>query len=266
MQTGTIFDIKRFAIHDGPGIRTTVFFKGCSLKCPWCHNPEGQNPEPEIIIRAVFPENSDGVPTQEVIGRVVDVKEVMEEVQKDILFFEESGGGVTFSGGEPLAQPEFLGSLLDVCEEKNLHTCLDTSGYAPAEVFASFLDSVDLFLYDLKLMDDSEHEKHTGVSNRSIVDNLRTLDGLDKRVVIRFLVVPGITDTEENIDAIADFVASLKKLRDVSLLAYHRMASEKYKRLGRKNELERFRPPTDELMKSVQRRFENRGIRVVIGA
>jgi len=266
MQKGTIFDIKRFAIHDGPGIRTTVFFKGCPLKCPWCHNPEGQNPEPETIIRAVPVEGGGDAPTHDVIGKVVDVNAVVEEIQKDILFFDESGGGVTFSGGEPLAQPAFLELLLDACKEKGLHTCLDTSGYAPAKVFAPLVERFDLFLYDLKLMDDAEHQKCTGVPNRSILDNLRTLDELDGRVIIRFLVIPGITDAQDNIDATIDFVASLKNLGDVSILPYHKMASEKYKRLGRNNEMEGVHPPSDELMKSVRKHFEARGIRVVIGA
>ena len=266
MKQGTIFDIKRYALHDGPGIRTTVFLKGCPLQCPWCQNPEGQNPDPETVVRAIPIENGTGAISEETIGRVIDVAEVMKEIEKDVLFFDESGGGVTFSGGEPLAQPEFLESLLDACQEKNLHTCLDTSGYAPLEVFASLVDKVDLFLYDLKLMNDRQHQKYTGASNRLILENLKALDERGKRAIIRFLVIPGITDTEENLSATVDFVASLKNVRDVSLLPYHRFGSEKYKRLRRKNEMEDVPPPSDHTMRSVGARFESCGVRVTTGA
>lgn len=266
MLQGTIFDIKRFAIHDGPGIRTTVFVKGCPLRCPWCHNPEGQNPDPESAIPVVADAEARGQSTDEILGRVVEVEDVMKEVEKDIPFFDESGGGVTLSGGEPLAQPEFLVALLEACRRRKLHTCLDTSGYATREVFALFTDSVDLYLYDLKLMDDAEHQKYTGVSNRSILDNLETLDELHKKVIVRFLVIPGVTDTEENISATLDFLSSLRNLRDVSLLPYHRIAAEKYRRLRRKNEMEGVSPPSDEMMKSLRTHFENCGMRVTIGA
>ena len=266
MPQGTIFDIKRFAIHDGPGIRTTVFLKGCPLRCPWCHNPEGQNPDPEPAMPVVVVPDSPGQSPDEILGRVVEVEDVVKELERDILFFDESGGGVTFSGGEPLAQPEFLDALLDACRTRKLHTCLDTSGYAPAEHFALFTDKVDLYLYDLKLMDDADHQKYAGVSNRSILDNLRTLDELQKKVVVRFLVIPGLTDTEDNISATLGFLASLRNLRDVSLLPYHRIAAEKYRRLRRKNEMEGLSPPSDEMMKSLRTRFESCGMKVTIGA
>lgn len=211
------------------------------------------------------PESS-GQITDEILGRVVEVEEVMKEVEKDIPFFDESGGGVTFSGGEPLAQPEFLRALLDACRGRRLHTCLDTSGYAPRELFALFTDSVDLFLYDLKLMGDAEHQQYTGVSNRWIFENLKTLDELDKTVIVRFLVIPGVTDTEENVSATLGFLASLRNLRNVSLLPYHRIAGEKYRRLRRTNELEGVSPPSDERMALLRSRFENCRMRVTIGA
>ncbi len=266
MPQGTTFDIKRFAIHDGPGIRTTVFLKGCPLRCPWCHNPEGQNPDPEPAMPLVAVPDAAGPSPDEIVGRVVEVEDVVKELERDILFFDESGGGVTFSGGEPIAQPGFLDALLDACQRRKLHTCLDTSGYAPAELFALFTDKVDLYLYDLKLMDDANHQKHTGVSNRSILDNLRTLDELQKKVVVRFLVIPGVTDTEKNISATLGFLTSLRNLRDVSLLPYHRIAAEKYRRLRRKNEMEGVSPPSDEMMTSLRTRFESCGMKVTIGA
>jgi pyruvate formate lyase activating enzyme len=266
MQKGTIFDIKRFAIHDGPGVRTTVFLKGCPLRCLWCHNPEGQSPDPEAALPAMPVDYSPGVSPEETIGRVVGVQEVMTEIEKDILFFDESGGGVTFSGGEPLAQPQFLHSLLAACKDKNIHTCLDTCGYAPPEVLASVAAHIDLFLYDLKVMDDTQHRKYTGVSNRLILKNLKALDALGRAVVIRFLVIPGITDAEDNVSAIADFVVSLTSSKSVSLLPYHRIASEKYRRLRRKNDMEDVPAPSAETIRSVQARFESIGIMVTIGA
>jgi len=210
--------------------------------------------------------DSPGQSPDEILGRVVEVEDVVKELERDILFFDESGGGVTFSGGEPLAQPEFLDALLDACQRRKLHTCLDTSGYAPAEHFALFTDKVDLYLYDLKLMDDADHQKYAGVSNRSILDNLRTLDELQKKVAVRFLVIPGVTDTEENISATLGFLTSLRNLRDVSLLPYHRIAAEKYRRLRRTNEMENVLPPSDEIMKSLRTRFESCGMKVTIGA
>lgn len=266
MPQGTIFDIKRFAIHDGPGIRTTVFLKGCPLRCPWCHNPEGQNPDPELVMPVAALSDSTERGADEIVGRVVEVEDVVGEVEKDIPFYDESGGGVTFSGGEPLAQPEFLGALLHACRARKVHACLDTCGYAPREVFTFFIDTVDLFLYDLKLMDDADHQKYTGVSHWRILDNLRTLDELHKRVIVRFLVIPGVTDTEGNVSATLDFLSSLKSLREVSLLPYHRIAAEKYRRLSRKNEMEEVPPPSDEMMKSLRSRFEDCGMRVTIGA
>jgi pyruvate formate lyase activating enzyme len=173
---------------------------------------------------------------------------------------------VTFSGGEPLAQPEFLVSLLDECKKMKLHTCLDTAGYAPGGVFGPVMGKVDLFLYDLKLMDDGEHLKYTGVSNRLILENLKALDEEGKRVVVRFLVIPGITDREENVSATADFAGSLRNVKDVSLLPYHRIGAEKYRRLGRKNEMEDVPSPSEEAMRSVRVCFERRGMSVTIGA
>jgi len=201
----------------------------------------------------------------EVVGRMVEVNEVVEVVEKDILFFEESGGGVTFSGGEPLMQPEFLRSLLIACKKKSIPTCLDTSGYASADVLASVVEKVDLFLYDLKLMDDVQHRRYTGASNRPILENLKALDEQGKRVVVRFPVVPGITDTEENVAGLVDFIVSTKRIRDVSLLPYHTIAAEKYRRLRRKNEMEGVCRPTEEAMAKLRARFESYRIRVTVG-
>ncbi len=265
MISGTIFDIKRYALHDGPGIRTTVFLKGCPLRCAWCHNPEGQDPNPETMVPVLPREGPTDTDVVEKVGRVVSVNDVMDEIEKDILFFDESGGGVTFSGGEPLAQPEFLESLLLACKEKEVHTTLDTSGYAPPEIFTPIVGRADLFLYDLKLMDDTEHQKYTGESNRPVLQNLKALEERRKQVIIRFLIVPEITDTEENVSDTLDFLASLKSIADVSLLPYHRIAGEKYKRLRRKNDMEGVSPPTPQRMASLKKRFQRYGFRVTVG-
>ena len=172
---GKIFDIKRFAIHDGPGIRTTVFMHGCPLNCWWCHNPES--------IRKISRNNSDSESNDKfdsACGSVQDplltewtVEKLFGEIQKDKIFFEESGGGVTLSGGEPMLQYEFLQSFLEECRNQDIHTVVDTSGYVPYQYFASINDYVDLYLYDLKIIDEEEHKKFTGVSNKLIIDNLK---------------------------------------------------------------------------------------------
>ena len=175
---GVIFDIKRFAVHDGPGIRTTVFLQGCPLGCWWCHNPEGQRNN---------------------AGNKVSVAEVMDEVIKDSIFYEESNGGVTFSGGEPLHQSGFLSELLKGCKKEGFHTCVDTSGYATKESIDLIMDDTDLFLFDLKHTDDTVHRKYTGVSNSCIIDNLKYLAGKKKEIILRFPVIPGINDSTDNI-------------------------------------------------------------------
>ena len=147
---GIIFDIKKYALHDGPGIRTTVFLKGCPLNCWWCHNPEGQNPEPERFL-------TNQTVNHEIIGREVTVDEVIAEIEKDRIFYDESGGGATFSGGEPLMQPDFLKNLLTACQIRDISTVLDSCGYAAWEIIEKIKDKVDLFLYDLKMIDDKKH-------------------------------------------------------------------------------------------------------------
>ncbi len=234
--TGTVFNIQRFSTHDGPGIRTTVFLKGCPLACPWCHNPESRAPELEIafnegrcihcgacvrsckagavenrLLCVLCGECVDACPTgaREIVGRVYTVDELLAEVERDRDFYQDSGGGVTFSGGEPLMQPTFLASALAACKARELHTTVDTTGFAPNATLRDVARHTDLFLYDLKLMDTERHRAYTGASNELILDNLRTLAELGSEVVIRIPLIPGITDTEENLTAIGDFVHSL---------------------------------------------------------
>jgi len=262
---GTIFDIKRYAIHDGPGIRTTVFLKGCPLRCPWCHNPEGRNPDVETMTPRVSQGDDSGAGGAESVGRRVTVGAVMEEIEKDILFFDQSGGGATFSGGEPLAQPEFLSAFLRACKQSGIHSALDTSGFAPHEVFVAAVGAADLVLFDLKIMNDAQHLRYTGASNGSILANLHTLDEMRKKTIIRFPVVPQITDTEDNVAEMAGLVSSLETIRDVALLPYHRMGSGKYKRLNLRNDMEEVASPTTQRIGEIRRLFESRGIRVSIG-
>jgi len=267
MTTGTIFDIKHYAVHDGPGIRATVFMKGCPLSCWWCHNPESQSPQPVLFYRreacvgcgscvSVCPEDAlrlvDGgvlrddsrctlcgacanaCPAEalECIGRIVSADEVVREVERDRLFFDESGGGVTFSGGEPLAQPDFLLEMLRLCGRMELHRAVDTSGYASEDVLRRVAEHVDLFLYDLKVMDPEAHRGYTGVDNECVRDNLRLLAELAVPTEVRVPIIPGITDAEDNLDAIGRFLASLPRVPDVTLLPHHRIAMDKFARFG----------------------------------
>jgi len=234
--TGIIFDLKKYAIHDGPGIRTTVFLKGCPLNCWWCHNPESQKPEPES--RGKFNQKSNLKLLQQkddLIGKKVTVREVMEEIEKDIIFYDESRGGATFSGGEPLVQEEFLLELLKECKRKDIHTAVDTCGFAPFSVFEKINSFVDLYLYDIKIWDDKLHQKFTGVSNNLIHDNLIRLSKLNKNICIRIPLIPGIVDTEDNITALIRFISTLKNIKQVDLLPYNKIGEGKYAKLNRKS-------------------------------
>lgn len=256
--TGTVFNIQRFSTHDGPGIRTTVFLKGCPLACPWCHNPESRAPGLEIAFnegrcircgscvrscKAGAVENRllcvlcgacvETCPTgaRQLVGRTYTADELVREVEKDRDFYEESGGGVTFSGGEPLLQARFLVSVLAACRARELHTAVDTTGFAPTATLREVARYANLFLYDLKLMDQVRHREYTGVSNELILGNLRQLVAVGAEVIVRVPLIPGITDTDENLSAIGEFVQSLGLTR-VSLLPFHEMAADKHARLG----------------------------------
>ena len=274
VSTGIIFDIKRFAIHDGPGIRTTVFLKGCPLSCWWCHNPESQSAKPDVLYRRALcvrcgacvetcPEDArsllpDGVERDmarcivcgtcveacpsgalDRLGREVTVDELIEEIGRDTPFYDQSGGGVTFSGGEPLAQPVFLRLLLERCAEHDIHTAVDTCGFAKPDVLRSVAEVADLFLFDLKYMDPRRHLEFTGVHNDVILRNLVLLTEMGKDVLIRVPVIPSITDTVDNMDAIGKFVSSLSRRPRITLLPHHKPSEEKYSRFH----LEKRLPP-----------------------
>ena len=257
---GMIFKIKRYALHDGPGIRTTVFLKGCPLACRWCHNPEGIAQHPQTMTR----ETGDGT-IAETVGRRIAADDLMREIEKDQLFYDESGGGVTFSGGEPLAQPDFLATLLRGAAAREIHTALDTSGFAPPAVVERILPLVRLVLFDLKIMDADRHQRYTGVANPPILANLTRIAGSGTPVRIRVPLIPGMTDDAANLDAIAGFVGALDTIRHIDLLPYHRIGDGKQRRLGRASRMPGVLPPPSERVEQARALFETAGFSVTIG-
>ena len=244
---GTVFNIQKFSLHDGPGIRTTVFMKGCPLRCIWCHNPEAR---------------TDIAEGMEVRAREYTEEELMDEILKDAPFYEESGGGVTFSGGEPLTQCKFLISMLEHCRKAGIRTAVDTSGYANKSVFRSLLGKADLYLYDIKLMDPALHLKYTGVSNFEIHENLEYLLGKNESVRLRFPLIPGITNTDDNLRKLTGFVCSLKSRPVVDLLPFHKTAEAKYRRLGLKYKMGSLREPDVAEISKVRDKMASSGIEV----
>lgn len=229
---GIVFDIQRCALHDGPGIRTTVFLKGCPLRCLWCHNPESQAFKPELSIdRERFRAGQPGA--VEIIGREATVAEVMETVVRDVEFYERSGGGVTLSGGEPMAQFGFARELLRAARRRRLHTCLDTCGQARTAYFEEILGDVDLFLYDFKETDPDRHRELTGVSNELIMRNLEFLYSRRANIILRCPLVPGLNDSPDHLMSIAALSARYPNLIGIEILPYHNMGSHKAERIGR---------------------------------
>jgi len=257
---GIIFDLQKYSIRDGPGIRTTVFFKGCPLHCAWCQNPEGIKPGTEKLSG----QSSRRYPRR-IAGKPVSVPEVMKEIDKDRIFYDLSGGGATFSGGEPLMQPDFLEGLLRSCRRRGIRTAVDTSGYTIWPVLNGIRKFTDLFLYDLKIMDPAAHKRYTGCDNIPILDNLKRLDKCGSRVVVRVPVIPGINDFRANIEKIGRFVAGLSKVRQLDLLPYNSLCREKYHRFSRSYRLDKLKPPTAGSLNKIRDRLSNFGLEVEIG-
>jgi pyruvate formate lyase activating enzyme len=297
---GTIFDIVKYSTHDGPGIRTAVYFKGCPLQCWWCHNPEGQLTGPQQVYREdrcircyscveACPNHAikilDGTPTllrdictlsglcvqacqtraREIAGRQVSVSDVMGEVEKDTVFYEESGGGVTFSGGEPFMQLTFLQTLLAACKGKGIRTAVETCGFVNTETLMDSSTFVDLYLYDLKAIDDETHRKFTGVSNDLILRNLRQLSQVHDQVIVRFPIIPGVNDDDANVLRLGKFVSSLRGVKEIDVLPYHKLGIEKYKRLGMVSRMSETEPPSKTKMDGIVGKLESFGLTVKVG-
>ena len=296
---GVIFNVQRASFHDGPGVRTTVFLKGCPLRCSWCHNPEGVAPRPQVIVNAARclgcgscaeacprqdgPLGSgallgsgdclacgrcfDACPAEarQVVGREWTVAEVLTEVLRDRLGYDTSGGGVTFSGGEPLFQPAFLAACLEACRREGIHTAVDTCGFAPGEVAASIAARADMLLWDLKHLDPVRHRELTGVSLDPILANLEAASRLGLRIWLRIPVIPGVNDDEANLRAAATLASRLTAVERVSLLPYHRTGTGKAARLGTENGLEAVAQPSPERMRALASVFADGGVEAVIG-
>jgi pyruvate formate lyase activating enzyme len=293
---GLVFNIMRFSLHDGPGIRTTVFLKGCPLHCRWCHNPESQSCEPELhyfdercihcgdcvvacphgALDAQLYNRSElclrcgqcveACPSgaRQIVGCWMTVEEVLAEVLKDEVFYEESGGGITISGGEPLQQADFVEALLAACKARRLHTVLDTCGFASPDVLRRVGKHVDLFLYDLKLMNSEKHLRLTGVNNELILQNLAMLAQGGNTIRVRVPILPGFNDDEENLDALSTYLTPLG-IREIDLLPYHELGNDKYRRMNLSSGMENVVPPTSAEMETIAARLRRGGFRVRIG-
>lgn len=297
---GIIFDIKKYAIHDGPGIRTSVFFKGCPLSCLWCHNPEGISGRPHLIYRRdrcigcsecinACPNEAisltlEGIETdsslcklcgicaevcpaeaREFIGQTIETAHLVQIIEKDVPFFDESCGGVTFSGGEPLLQAAFLLHLLDACGRRGIHRTVDTSGYADTTTIMAVAEKTDLFLFDLKVMDREKHERFTGVSNEKILSNLTLLAKKGANISIRIPLIPGINDDERNIEQTAAFVEKLPNIHAIHILPYHDAARNKYEKLDMDYHLGALEAPHESLIETILERFTRAGLEARIG-
>lgn len=301
MNTGLIFDIKKYAINDGPGIRLTVFFKGCNLSCKWCHNPESMSPKVQKMYNASkcigalscisnCPNNalvmtSEGIVTDfntcnlcgkcaevcptkafEMLGSSILISGLMKEIDNEAVFFDQSGGGVTFSGGEPLMHANYLLAALKACGERTYHRVVDTTALSSMETLLEVAKHTELFLIDLKVMDAEKHKAFTGVSNKKILSNITELAKTNCEIIFRIPLIEGVNTSEENILKTADFMNSLEGNRNViNLLPYHNIAENKHTKLGHSTHFEVFETPSEAKIKELILLFKNKGITATVG-
>lgn len=254
--TGRIFDIQRFSVHDGPGVRTIIFLKGCFLRCKWCCNPESQKREIETML-------VDG--KEKVMGRDVTVAELMTDIEKDRIYYRRSGGGVTLSGGESLAQPDFAAAILRACKERGINTALESTACAGYDKIQKLLPYLDVYLMDIKHINSQKHKEFTTQPNELILENAKRLAADAKKLIIRVPVIPTFNDTEQEIRDIAEFTKSLKTVEELHLLPYHRLGEDKYKGLGRTYEMHGIDLIPAEHIQRLKKVVEETGLTCMIG-
>lgn len=299
-EKGIVFDIQKYCIHDGPGIRTVIFMKGCPLRCLWCANPESQEQKPQFAFfkdkcigdkacmescgsealsfskkglirdkeKCILCGNCAEVCYAKAIqlyGKTMYTDQILEECLRDEMFYKKSGGGITLSGGEPLFQPGFALALLKAFHQYHIHTAIETTGFYSGERLKQAMEDTDLFLYDLKGIDDTKHRRFTGVSNRIILENLSFLSKTGKEIIIRIPLIPEHNNSPEDIRQLIMFLKSLAGKHEIHLLPYHRLGLFKYEVLGKTYKLSKLKPPESEEMEAIKKEFEKNGLQVKIG-
>lgn len=253
---GRIFDIQRYSIHDGGGIRTIVFLKGCPLRCKWCCNPEGQHYEIEKMTLGG---------KEKVVGKDVTVGEIIDIIERDRIYYRRSGGGLTLSGGESLTQPDFAVALLKAAKERGINTAMESTGFADFSVISRYLPYLDLYLMDIKHINSAKHKEFTSQPNERILENAVKITNAGTRLIVRTPVIPTFNATKEEIGEIAKFASSLKGVTEMHILPYHRIGTDKYKGLGRDYSLTGIDPPSKELMNELLAVVESYGLKGQIG-